>query len=151
MEKSIKNRPDALGGEKNLTTKEFTLTLHFVSCRLPSWLTEIFDEVLHPEMQALYKMKEIVEGDYIVGIMFNTREPVEIGRKIKRMSPNEVKVSHLSKNFYLYMPKKEARIFRIPRMKGDAKIKCKLEGDWLKLYYPKENWGKTFEATGFFR
>ncbi len=118
-----------------MTAKEFTLTLHFVSCRLPSLLYPIFTEHLHPEMQALYRKKKIVKEKEVVGIMFNVKKPVEIGRKLKEMALYQVKVSYLRKNLYLYLPTGEARHFRLK--KGDVKIKCELKGNWFKLYYPR--------------
>lgn len=86
-------------------------------------------------MQALYKIEKIVEGDEVIGIEFNVKEPVEIGRKLKEMASYQVKVSHLRKNLYLYMPTGQSSYFRVK--KGDVKVKCELEDDWFKLYYAK--------------
>jgi len=119
-----------------------------VSSRLPKALYDVFSETVHPDMQALYKLECLVEDDHWVGMRFNVKKPVLIGGKIKQMDPNQAKVSHLSKNIYLYFPKREAANFRVKR--GDAKIRCKLDGDWLVLYYPKASWSQTLES-GFFR
>jgi len=121
-----------------------------VSSRLPKALYDVFSDIVHPGMQALYKLECIVEGDHWVGMEINIKKPVLIGGKIKRMDLNQVKISHLRENIYLYLPKLEAASFRVPHAKGDTKIRCKLEDDLLKLYYPKANWSQTLEA-GFFR
>ena len=98
-------------------------------------------------MQALYKLECVVEDDLWVGMRFNVKKPVETGSKLKSMELHQVKVSHLRGGIYLYLPAIEARAFG---SKGrDARIRCKLENDWFKLYYPKRNWSHTLDA-GFF-
>ena len=117
--------------------KEFTLTLHFVSCRLPSWLYPLITEDLHPRMQALFKTKPYVKGDEVVGIQFNLKEPIDIAEKLPPTKSGQVKVSNLRKSFYLYIPMEDCHYFR-HKKNEDAKIKCSFENGLLKLYYLSE-------------
>ena len=125
-----------IGGEI-LAGKEFTLTLHFVSCRLPSWLYGEVTEDLHPRMQALFKTKPYVKGDEMVGIQFNVKEPLDIAEKLSHTKSGQVKVSNLRKSFYLYIPMEDCHYFRHNKNE-DAKIECSFDKDWLKLCYLPE-------------
>ena len=121
-----------------MADKEFTLTLHYVSCRLPSWLYRKFTGDLHPRMQALFETEPYVEGDEKVGIQFNVKEPLDIAEKLPPTKSGQVKVSNLRKiGFYLYIPYKDCKYFRHNKNE-DAKIKCSFKNGWLRLYYLPE-------------
>lgn len=122
-----------------MKAKKDTVSLYGSSIRLPKWLHPMFSEFLHPEMQALYKTDFLIEGDLGVGIKLNIKEPSEIGKKVKGSG---IKVSHhRDDNFYLYLPNKgtysRPYLFRLKKV--SAKVRCKLEGKWLKLYWDKSN------------
>jgi len=122
---------------KNLEAKEFSLTLYGSSIRLPKRLHPMFHEFLHPEMQALYEIEHLIEGDGIIGIKINTKNPAEIGKKVRTSG---IKVSHhRDDNLYLYLPNNRGLWYARPDMfrlkKVSAKVKCKMEGDWLEFYY----------------
>ena len=127
--------------------KEFTLTLHFVSCRLPSWLYPLITEDLHPRMQALFKTKPYVKGDEVVGIQFNLKEPIDIAEKLPPTKSGQVKVSNLRKCFYLYIPTENCHYFRRNKNE-DAKIKCSFENGWLGLDYLPE-WRRPMLDSAF--
>lgn len=121
-----------------MTAKNFTLTLHFVSCRLPSWLYRQFTRDLHPRMQALFKTEPYVEGKEIVGVKFNVKDPLDVAEKLPATKPGQVKVSNLRKiGFYLYIPYKDCKYFRHNKNE-DVKIKCSFKNGWLRLYYLPE-------------
>lgn len=138
------------GGEGDLSEeskKEFTLTLHFVSCRLPSWLSRRITKDLHPRQQAVFKTEYVVEGDYVVGRKFNVTQALDIAEKLPTMKSGQIKMSNLRKNgFYLYIPKENCHYFRRNKNE-DAKIKCSFENGWLKLYYLPEMRLITFESA----
>lgn len=99
----------------------------------------MFHEYLHPEMQALYRIEHLIEGDEVIGIQINTKNPAEIGKKVRTCG---IKVSyHRDDNLYLYLPNTRGLWYARPDMfrlkKVSAKVKCKMEGDWLKLHYTK--------------
>ena len=127
--------------------KNFTLTLHFVSCRFPSWLaSEVTNDLLYRQ-QALFKTEDYLEGDHGVGFQFNVKEPLDIAEKLRPTIPGQVKISNLGKSgFYLYVPKETCRYFR--EEEGvDAKIPCSYEKGWLRLYHLREYRRPTLDSA----
>jgi len=45
----------------------------------------MFNEYLHPEMQALYRIEHLIGGEEAIGIMINTKNPAEIVRKLEHV------------------------------------------------------------------
>ncbi len=130
-----------------MSAKRFTLTLHYVSCRLPKWLSSRVTEDLHPRLQALFEIKRYDEGDRVVGVQFDPKEPLDIAEKLPRSKSNQVKISNLGDSgYYMYIPTESCKYFR-RKKNEDTKIECLYKDGLVMLYYRPELRMRKLEAV----